>query len=82
MGYSLVTEVEKEVPNRMKISHCIRFFTGFLQDLDHICRQGFFSSALWTSVSGCFCKVFGTIFNNSKQEIASGTNSMTYFGIC
>ena len=36
MGYSLVTEVEKEVPNRMKISHCIRFFTGFLQDLDHI----------------------------------------------
>ena len=26
----------KEAPNRMKISHCIKIFSGFFQEFDHI----------------------------------------------
>ena len=80
MGYSLITKVEKEAFNRMKISHCIKFFTGFFQVFDHICRQVFSHQLCGTlSLGGCFRKVFGTIFKNSEQANASGTNSMTCF---
>ena len=41
MGYSLVTEIEKEAPNRMKINRRIKFFTGFFQEFDNICTQAF-----------------------------------------
>ena len=34
---------------------------------------------MWTPLGGSFRKVFGTIFNNSKQENASGGNSRTHF---
>ena len=41
MGYSLVTAIEKEAPNRMKINRCIKFFTGFFQEFGNICTQAF-----------------------------------------
>ena len=44
-----------------------------------IFQTGFFSSAMWILLGGCFRKVFGTTFNNSKQVNPSGTNSLTYF---
>ena len=34
---------------------------------------------MWTPLGGSFRKVFGTIFNNSKQENASGGNSRTHY---
>ena len=74
MGYSFVTKVVKETPNKMKISHCIKFFTGFFQEF---LQTGFFPSVMWTPLGGCFHKVFGAIFNNSKQVNASRTNSVT-----
>ena len=44
MGECLVTEVAKEAPIRMKISHCIKLFTGFFQEIDPIFRHAFPSS--------------------------------------
>ena len=59
-----VTEVEKEAPNRMKISKIQSFLQAFSYH------------------GGCFRKIFGTTFNNSKQVNAPGTNSITYCVIC
>ena len=75
-GRTLVTEVEKEAPNRMKI----RFHRLFPRIWTYLVTD-FFSTAMWTPLGGCFCNIFGTIFNNCKQVNVSGTNSMTYF-IC
>ena len=80
MGYSLGTEVEKEAPNRMNISHCInKVFHSLFPRIRPYLQTGFFPLAMWTPLGGCFRKVFGATFNNSKQVNASGTNSMTYF---